>query len=150
MELNFGKYHLTDDRSSIDRNRVTALLNKTYWAQKRDRAIIEKSIEHSLCFCLFHDKDLIGFGRAVTDECIYALLLDIVIDEEYRGRGLGKKLVEFMTTHPKLSDASQVLWTKDAQTFYAPFGFKEEGHFSVMFKRPNNNNFYKPSANPDQ
>ncbi len=145
MDLHFGNYFLTDDKSSVDIDRVVALLNKTYWAQKRDRAIIEKSIENSLCFCLFHDKDLIGFGRALSDGCLYALLLDIVIDEQYRQKGLGKKLVEFMTAHPKLSDASQVLWTKDAQSFYAPFGFREEGHFSVMFKRPNNNNFYKPS-----
>ncbi len=136
MELKFDEYCLTDEKERIDRDRVVQLIQNTYWAENRSREVIEKSIENSLCFSLFHKDLLIGFGRAVTDQCVYALLLDIVIDEPYRKAGLGKKLVHFMTTHPKVADASQVLWTKDAQSFYALFGFKEESGFSVMFKRP--------------
>ncbi len=136
MELEFDEYYLTDDKDKIDRERVVELVRKTYWAEDRSREVIEKTIDNSLCFGLFHKDLLIGFGRAVTDQCVYALLLDIVIEERYRRNGLGKKLFQFMTTHPKVSKASQVLWTKDAQSFYAPFGFKEESGFSIMFKRP--------------
>jgi N-acetylglutamate synthase-like GNAT family acetyltransferase len=136
MELKFEEYHFIDDKSMIDVDRVVELLHKTYWAGNRDRTTIEKSIENSLCFAVMHKGNLIGFARAVTDQCIYALLLDIVIDEKFRKKGLGKRFVQFITTHPRLSGASQVLWTKDAQSFYSPFGFKEETGFSVMFKRP--------------
>ena len=136
MELLFDEYLFTDDASKIDMDCVVLLLQGTYWAEKRERSVIVQSIQNSLCFSVFHDNIQIGFARAVSDYTIYTLILDVVIESAYRQQGIGRKLIEFMTSHPSIIHTSQVLWTKDAQSFYRPFGFKEESHFSVMFKRP--------------
>jgi N-acetylglutamate synthase-like GNAT family acetyltransferase len=136
MELRFNEYLFTDDASKIDIDCVVSLLQGTYWAEKRERSVIERSIQNSLCFSVFHNNVQIGFARAVSDYTIYTLILDVVIATEFQKQGIGKKLIEFMTSHSSLTHTSQVLWTKDAQCFYEAFGFKEEPSFSVMFKRP--------------
>ena len=136
MELRINEYLFTDDASKVDIDRVVLLLHGTYWAEKRERSAIEQSIQNSLCFSVFHNDLQIGFARAVSDCTIYTLILDVVIASEFQKQGIGKKLIDFMTSHPALANTSQVLWTKDAQSFYGLFGFKEESSFSVMFKRP--------------
>ena len=136
MELRFKDYLITDDLTKINVDSVVSLLHGTYWAAKRERSAVEKSIQNSLCFSVFHKSVQIGFARAVSDYTIYTLILDVVIATEFQKQGIGKKLVEFITSHPSLIHTSQVLWTKDAQCFYERFEFKEEPSFSVMFKRP--------------
>ena len=136
MELRFNDYLFTDDVSKIDIDSVVSLLQGTYWAEKRGRAVIEQSIQNSLCFSVFHNDAQIGFARAVSDRTIYTLILDVVIASAHQKQGVGKKLVDFIVTHPSIINTSQVLWTRDAQSFYGPFGFKEESNFSVLFKRP--------------
>jgi ribosomal protein S18 acetylase RimI-like enzyme len=56
--------------------------------------VIKKSIDHSVCFSLFKKNLQIGFARVVTDYSTFGYLADVIIDKEYRGRGLGKWFVE--------------------------------------------------------
>ena len=53
-------------------------------------------------------------------------LSDVYIDEEFRGRGLGKKLVEWIILHEeKLSGINGLLKTRDAVNLYKKYGFEE-------------------------
>ena len=67
MNINRGEYSITDDTESVDINAVKQLLSKTYWAAERPLDTIKKSVEHSVCFSLFHLERQIGFARIVTD-----------------------------------------------------------------------------------
>ena len=86
----------------------------------------QRCIANSLCIGLYHNSDLIGFGRAITDYATFAYLADIVIDEEYRKRGLGKWLTATLVNHEQLQDIQVLLRTQDAHTLYERFGFERK------------------------
>ena len=123
MQWTRDDYTLSDDRQRIDLDAVCSLLQSTYWADKRPREAIRKSIEHSLCFGLFYEGAQVGFARAVTDYATFAWICDVIIAPEHRGDGLGKWLVECVIAHPDLEDCTQLLRTRDAHTLYERFGF---------------------------
>ena len=124
MNWQRDEYELTDDKTRLDLDAVCAWLNGTYWAAHRPREVIEQSLQHSVCFGLFHGERQIGFARAVTDRATFTWICDVVIAAEHRGRGLGKWMMECVLAHPELQTASQVLGTRDAHTLYERFGFQ--------------------------
>ena len=124
MKFERGEYLLTDDKSKLDLDVVCAFLQATYWAAHRSREAINKSIQHSVCFGLFHAGRQVGFARAVTDRATFCYLCDVIIAPEHRGHGLGKWIVECMLAHPDLQTTTQCLRTRDAHGLYEPFGFE--------------------------
>ena len=123
MHWQHSGYSLTDETPRLDLTAVTALLHTTYWAADRPAEVTARSLRHSLNFGLFQGAEQIGFARVVTDRATVGYLCDVVIAESHRGHGLGKWLLTCILEHPELSGCRIDLFTKDAQEFYAAFGF---------------------------
>jgi GNAT superfamily N-acetyltransferase len=124
ISYNKENFNITTDYYKIDIDRVCSLLSKSYWASSRTKDVIVKSLENSLCFSLFHDEIQIGLIRVITDYATFAYLCDVIIDEEYRNKGLGKWYLECVFSHPDLKKLRRwCLITRDAQEFYKKFGF---------------------------
>jgi len=119
-----GHYVLTDDRSQLDLDAVCAMLQTTYWAKDRPRALVEKSIRYSVCFALLREGRQVGFARAVTDHSTFTWVCDVIVHPDHRGQGLGKWMVKTLLEHPDLQTVSHHLRTEDAHGLYEPFGFK--------------------------
>jgi GNAT superfamily N-acetyltransferase len=86
--------------------------------------VVAKSVEGSLCFGLFDGSRQIGFARVITDRSTFAYLCDVYVLEDYRGQGLGKKLMKAVCAHPDLQGVRRfVLVTRDAHGLYDQFGF---------------------------
>ncbi len=62
-------------------------------------------------------------------------LRDVVIDEAYRGRGIGAALVRAIVSHEKFEGLLGLLSTTYAVDFYTPFGF-ELSNTNYMIRRP--------------
>ena len=104
---------------------VSALCERAYWALGRPRDVVEASIRGSLCFGAYRDGRQVGFARVVTDLATFGWVCDVFVDESERGRGVGGHLMRAITTHSELSRLKRlVLSTRDAQAFYAGFGFE--------------------------
>ena len=108
------------------------LLSRSYWAKGRSREAVARSVENSLCFSLLKDEEQIGFARVLTDTMAYAIVLDMIIREDYRGRGLGKWLMQCICEHPAVAPLRQLLWTGDADNFYRQVGFEEMSTLKFM------------------
>jgi GNAT superfamily N-acetyltransferase len=115
---------------STDRNRLDVtmihsfLANESYWVPGISRAAVEKCIEHSLCFGAYSDGRQIGFARVVTDFVRFAHLLDVFVLSQFRGRGIGKLLMQHILEHPELRTIVRyTLGTQDAHGLYAQYGF---------------------------
>jgi GNAT superfamily N-acetyltransferase len=66
----------------------------------------------------------IGLARVITDKATFAYLADVFIDEDYRGRGLSKWMMEVILSHPELQGLRRwMLATYDAHGLYAQYGF---------------------------
>ena len=123
MQQMMDEFLISDDKTLIQPGRVWELLSKSYWAADRDLATIQKSIEHSLCFGVYHAGEQIAFARCVTDYATIYWLGDVIVDERYRGQGVGKALVAFVHAHESIKHLSGILATRDAHTLYERHGF---------------------------
>jgi GNAT superfamily N-acetyltransferase len=119
-------YLLTTDRKKTDIDSICGMLAKSYWANTRKREVTETALENSLCFNLYCEDKQIGIARMVTDYATFAYLCDVYIEEDYRGNGLGKWLIECILSHPGIKDLKRIdLATRDAHELYRKFGFAE-------------------------
>jgi GNAT superfamily N-acetyltransferase len=123
------EYRLDGFAISTDRNRLDLVVihdylsHSSYWAQGRELAVVEKSIENSLCFGVYQGTEQVGFARVVTDYATFAWLCDVFILGIYRGQGLGKWLIECVVDHPDLRALRLfLLATRDAHELYRRYG----------------------------
>lgn len=128
MECKRDNFTISDDPTRIDLEAICDFLSRAYWAETRTRDVIEKSIQFSLNFGIYEGDRQIGFARVVTDRAIFAYLCDVFIHEDYRGRSLGKWMMECVMMHPDLQGMKRwCLLTRDAHGLYNQFGFSELG-----------------------
>ena len=128
MEYKRDNFTISDDPTRIDLEAICDFLSRAYWAETRTRDVIEKSIQFSLNFGIYEGDRQIGFARVVTDRAIFAYLCDVFIHEDYRGRSLGKWMMECVMMHPDLQGMKRwCLLTRDAHGLYNQFGFSELG-----------------------
>lgn len=117
---------ISTDKSRLDVQAIhTYLSERSYWARGRSLETVQKSIDTSLCFGIYDQSgQFVGFARVVTDSAIFAYIMDVFILEEHRGKGLGKKLIEYILNFPELNNLARWhLVTDDAHGFYKKYGF---------------------------
>ncbi len=91
MRWEFGRYTINTDKSLISADRVKEFLSDSYWARDRSKELIEKTIENSFCYGVYHEEELIGFARVVTDYSTIVWISDVYIDRIHREKVLAKK-----------------------------------------------------------
>ncbi|WP_420601671.1 GNAT family N-acetyltransferase [Flagellimonas sp.] len=120
------RFTVSTDKSKMDVPMIHEYLSEqSYWAKGRSVALVEKSIENSLCFGVFDENnDQIAFARVATDFVVFAWLMDVFVQESHKGKGIGKLLLEAIVDHPDLKQVNGLgLRTDDAHNFYKQFGF---------------------------
>lgn len=124
-EVRKNDFLISTDKSLLDLDIIHGFLSKeSYWAMNIPRDVVERSIEHSLCFGLYHQQQQIGFAKLVTDQATFAYLGDVFVLESYRGKGLSKWLIESVHAHPGVQGLRRwVLATRDAHGLYEQFGW---------------------------
>ncbi|WP_320415748.1 GNAT family N-acetyltransferase [Oxynema aestuarii] len=130
----------SDRKSEIDLHALKSLFEITaFWARDRQVEDLAVAITHSHPVISVWDRDrLIGFARATSDGIYRATIWDVVIHPEYRGVGLGSKLVETLVSHPHLNRVERVyLTTTYQQRFYERIGFEPNSTTTmVLYNEP--------------
>ncbi len=134
-----NEYDISADKQRLDVATTLEYLTQSYWSQGVPRAIVERAIEGSLCFGVFLQGKQVGFARVVTDKATFAYLADVFILEPHRGKGLSKRLMQFIFAHPDLQGLRRfMLATNDAHGLYKQFGFTElsnPAHFMELHRQ---------------
>lgn len=124
FETRRDEFTISADPARLDFDVMYDFLKRAYWAQGRPRQAVERAFEHSLPFGLYAGPRQIGMARVLSDYAVFAYLMDVFIHEDYRGRGLGKWLLESVMAHPDLKNVRRwMLATRDAHALYSQFGF---------------------------
>ena len=84
-----GEYQISTDPSKLNLEVIHKYLSQeSYWANGIPFEKVKKSIEHSLCFGLYHLHELsmtagrqVGFARLITDKTTFAYLADVFVLE---------------------------------------------------------------------
>lgn len=116
---------LSTDPARLDFAVIHALLAASYWSPGVERDRVERAARNSLPYGLYApDGAQIGYARVVTDRATMAYLADVVVDDAWRGRGLGTWMVRTAVEDPDLTDLRRwLLFTRDAHELYSRFGF---------------------------
>ena len=124
MNWSKAEFTVSDRKEDMNVTMIHGFLTNSYWAKGIGKSTIERAIANSLCLGVFHNEKQIGFGRAITDRSSFAYLADVFILEEYRGRCLGKWLVDCFLEHEELQGLRRwLLATLDAHDLYRQKGF---------------------------
>jgi GNAT superfamily N-acetyltransferase len=117
---------VSTDPARLKLDVIHRYLEGSYWAAGIPRAVVERSLRHSLGFGVYRGDEQVGFARVVTDLATFAYLADVFVLDAHRGQGLSKWLMECIVDHPDLKDLRRWhLVTRDAQGLYEQFGFAE-------------------------
>ncbi|HMS09547.1 MAG TPA: GNAT family N-acetyltransferase [Pyrinomonadaceae bacterium] len=130
MTGNHGELTTTTDKDRLDLGLIHSfLVEESYWARERSPEQTRTAIENSMCFGVFNGERQIAFARVVSDKATFAYVGDVFVIEEYRGRGIGKMLMQKIVEHPELQGLRRwVLATRDAHGLYEQFEFAPLRH----------------------
>ena len=132
-------FRVSTERRELDIDLIHSFLSThSTWARDIPRDVVERSIEHSLCFAGYLGTQQIAFARVISDYATFANLVDVFVLPEYRGHGHSKRLMHAVLSHPSLQGLRRfTLATADAHGLYAQFGFgvpsKPEGLMERYF-----------------
>ncbi len=129
-----------DRKSVVDLIQLQALFKLgAFWATERKIEDLNIAIENSEpVVSVWDSQKLVGFARATSDGIYRATIWDVVIDPEYRGAGLGRKLVQTVLSHPRMNRVERVyLTTTHQQSFYERIGFEVNSSSTmVLYNQP--------------
>ena len=116
---------ISNDRSLIDFERIGDFIQNAYWTDGRSLETIRASFDGSLCFVALEGDTQVGFARVITDYATLGYICDVIVFEEFRGRGISRHLIEAILNHPQLASVEGfMLATQDAHGLYEKYGFQ--------------------------
>lgn len=135
MQWCFNDYLISTDKSLLSLKTIQGFLIRSYWANERPIDVIKKSIANSICFGIYDKNIQVGFARVVSDYATMFWVADVFIEEAYRGKGLGKKLVKCIIETEEIEGLLGVLMTRDAHGLYEQFGFAKVPDVAMARRR---------------
>lgn len=117
-------FEVAPDEREVDA--AVELLAGQYWNEGIEPPRIRAAHLASPAWIVAKDPTgtVVATARAVGDDAKVAVIYDVAVHPELRGRGLGRALMTLLLQHPRVRSARRVLLrTRDAQGFYAPLGF---------------------------
>ncbi|WP_155591668.1 GNAT family N-acetyltransferase [Lysinibacillus cavernae] len=76
---------------------------------------------------IYHDGDLIGYGRIISDGIYQTFICDVMVHPDYQRKGIGSMVMENLLTHCQKENIKwvQLFCAKGKQSFYQKLGFNE-------------------------
>ena len=106
------------------------------WAQNRSLSDLRNCLSKSdVIISLWVDKKIVGFGRALSDGIFRSVLWDIVIDQNYQGKGYGKVIVNALLESKCVRNSKKIyLMTTNKKNFYTQLDFEEVNSQKLLIK----------------
>lgn len=106
------------------------LINDAGW-RKLSESQVKKSLQNSAYTTVAHaEGKAVGIARLISDHSCHGLLHDVIVLKEFRGKGIGRKLVENVlnyiknTLNPGEMFIIELLPSAGKRDFYLRCGFK--------------------------
>jgi len=112
-----------------DAQAVARLLENHYWTREFSLSGMERAQLGSQAWVVARERDgsVVASARAVSDGTRFGWVLDVVVREDRRRRGIAESLMRLLLEHPVLRRVSYIgLRTRDAHALYAKLGFVSE------------------------
>lgn len=88
---------------------------------------------HTVVF-LYHNQQMIGFGRAISDGVYQAAVYDVAVLPQYQGHGLGRTIMQAILA--RVSHCNVILYASiGKEPFYRSLGFRLMKTGMALFKQ---------------
>jgi ribosomal protein S18 acetylase RimI-like enzyme len=115
---------LSTDIDKISWEELARVLELAPLGKKRDPEKLEQAFRNSLLRVFaFHDTELIGTGRALSDGVWRAAIYDVAVLPEYQEKGVGSKIVQHLVQAANV-DVVMLYAAPGKQAYYERFGFR--------------------------
>ena len=107
------------------------MYQEEWWTKGRKLEDVRRMVQHSnviVGFCDAESKRLVAFARVLTDYVYKALVLDVIVVAESRGRGLARALMDTVVAHPSLASVRhfELYCRPELMPLYHKWGFSDE------------------------
>ncbi len=81
----------------------------------------------------FDGKTIVGCARAISDGCSDAYIQDVFVSPEYRGQGIGRRLIKMLTDNLENMGVDWIALVGEPGTeeFYRRLGWQEKQGFTM-------------------
>ena len=83
-----------------------------------------KALEQSTTYVASFDGQLCGYSRTISDHGLCVWIMDLLVDQKYRGHSVGKRLMECLFAD---FPDQEIFVLSDADGYYQKLGYKNEG-----------------------
>jgi GNAT superfamily N-acetyltransferase len=137
-------YRLAEGIGSVSFEDVHAMLVDAYWCRGiAPERVYQAARGSSLLLSVFFGPKQVAYMRVVSDRATFGWICDVIVHEDYRGKGLGRAMVRHALAHPEHQKFRRwVLATQDAQGVYADCGF-------IPLDHPDRWMVYRPADSPE-
>lgn len=99
-----GHMNIIGELSEKDIEQLHVLYQSEWWSRGRSLENTKRCVSGSqICIGITSENDdLIGFVRVLTDFTFKALIVDVIVTKNERGKGLGNKLLSLVKNHEGL------------------------------------------------
>ena len=126
--MRFEKIERLNDEQINDLHRM---FQEEWWTKGRALEDVRRMLEQTdviVGFCDAESKRLVAFTRVLTDYVYKALVLDVIVEAESRGKGLARALMDAVVGHPSLDSVRhfELYCRPDLMILYRKWGFSDE------------------------
>lgn len=134
------EFTIVEQLNEAQIEQLFSLIQQQWWGGKRsfdDVKLMAQNTSLMIGLVETHSGKLIGYCRVLTDFVFRATVYDVMVDQDFKGQGLGIRLMNTLSKHPKLQQVSFVYLCCEQALFpfYEKWGFKPyEGRAEWMIK----------------
>lgn len=115
---------IVDGIEKMDFEKVTSMLSKADWSKGIKIDEVKEGAENSaLVVGAFIDNEQVGYARVISDIVRFAYISDVYVDENYRGQGIAKMMMQYIMNHERLERVYKWILMSYAHELYKGFGF---------------------------
>lgn len=106
---------------------LAALLDRTSWARGRTQEGLAAMLRGSLAHVVaWSGEEPVGFARAIGDGVYRALIEDVVVREDRRGRAVGREMVVRLLGELASVEEVRLVTGEERLGFYGRLGFRRD------------------------
>jgi ribosomal protein S18 acetylase RimI-like enzyme len=120
--------------SGVDWNIVSGTLKRVGMAC-HEPSVHRKAFENSsISVFIYQGSQLIGFGRAVSDEAYQAAIYDVAVVPEYQRKGIGTTIIKHILA--RIPQCNVILYAAPGkEAFYRTLGLRKMKTGMALFKK---------------
>ena len=110
--------------SQMDFEQAARMLSSAPWSRGIGPEEVRRGAEGSaLVAGAFAGEMQVAYGRVISDKTRFAYISDVIVEESWRGKGIGEGLMRVLLGHESLKDVYQWLLHSSADGLYRKLGF---------------------------